>query len=123
MTNVIRFPVKAKRTTPLPRQRVFYVGFRYVGPMFCQEVQQLYLKRKGLVDGKRYWAIVTYGKYDDGDRRDYSIELEECCEYDVPAMLNRFEVGEEVTFAELQEMGWRGVLSKQSNGYQLKKSD
>ena len=111
MTNVIQFPIKQKRSKPLPRQRVFYIGFRYVGPMFCQDVQQLYLKRKGLVHGARWWALITYGKYDENDSRTYSIELEECHENDVPDMLSRFEVGDEVNFAELQEMGWQGKVS------------
>ncbi len=69
MTNVIPFPIKAERPSPLPRQRVFYVGFRYVGPMCCQEVQQLYLKPKGLVCGERWWSMITYGKYDESDRQ------------------------------------------------------
>ena len=78
MTNVIRFPASKKLPSPLPKQRVFYIGFRYVGPMFCQDVQQLYLKRKGLFCGTRRWSLVTYGKYDESDNRTYSIELEEC---------------------------------------------
>lgn len=110
MTDVVTFPIKAKRPSPMPRQRVFYIGFRYVGPMFCQDVQQLYLKRKGLVHGKRRWAMITYAKYDESDRRTYSIELEECHEDDVPDMLEMFEVGNEVNFAELEEMGWRGKV-------------
>ena len=111
MTNVVTFPIKAKRPSPLPRQRVFYIGFRYVGPMFCQDVQQLYLKRKGLVHGERWWAMITYAKYDESDRRNYSIELEECHEDDVPDMLDMFEVGNELNFAELEAMGWRGKVS------------
>ena len=92
MTNVIQFPFKAKRPSPLPRQRVFYIGFRYVGPMFCQDVQQLYLKRQGVVDDKRRWAVITYDKFDESDRRTYSIELETCQENDVPAMLDRLRL-------------------------------
>lgn len=111
MTNVIPFPIKAKRLPPSPRQRVFYVGYRYVGPMFCQDVQQLYLKRKGLAEGKRCWAMITYGKYDEADSRTYSIELQECNEDDVPDMLEMFDVGGEVSFAELEDMGWRGSVS------------
>ena len=111
MTNVVPFPIKAKRPSPLPRQRVFYIGFRYVGPMFCQDVQQLYLKRKGLVYGERWWAMITYGKYDESDRRTYSLELEECHENDVPDMLDMFDVGHEVSFAELEAMGWRGDVN------------
>ena len=47
MNNILIFPKKEKRTKPLPRQRVFYIGFRYAGPMLCQEVQNIYLKRNG----------------------------------------------------------------------------
>ena len=108
MTNVIKFPISQKQTSPLPRQRVFYIGYRYVGPMFCQDVQQLYLKRKGLVCGTRRWSLVTYGKYDESDNRTYSIELEECEEEAVLDLLERFEIRDEVTLAELHEMGWRG---------------
>ena len=111
MKNVIPFPIKAKRPSSLPRQRVFYIGFRYVGPMFGQDGHHLYLKRKGLVYGERWWAMITYGKYDENDSRTYSIELEECHENDVPDMLDRFEVGDEVNFAELEEMGWQGKVS------------
>ena len=111
MTNVIPFPRKDQSPSPLPRQRVFYIGYRYVGPMLCHDVQQLYLKRKSLVYGERWWAMITYGKYDESDRRTYSIELEECHENDVPDMLDMFDVGHEVSFARLEAMGWRGHVS------------
>ena len=113
MTNVITFPQKDKRPLPLPRQRVFYIGYRYVGPMLCQEVQNLYLKRKGFKHGKRYWSVITYGKYDESDARTYSIELEMSEENDVPDMLDAFDLdlGNEVTFSELKDMGWRGKVS------------
>ena len=29
---------------PLPKQRVFNIGYRYVGPMFCQEIQDVFIK-------------------------------------------------------------------------------
>ena len=53
MTNIVNFPKKEKRSKPLPRQRVFYIGYWYVGPVLCQEVQRLYLKRKGLASMMR----------------------------------------------------------------------
>ena len=108
MTNIVNFPKKEKRSKPLPRQRVFYIGYWYVGPMLCQEVQRLYLKRKGLKNGIRYWSVITYGKYDESDTRTYSIEIEECEENDVPDMLEAFDLDNEVTFSELADMGWRG---------------
>ena len=111
MTNIVNFPKKEKRSKPLPRQRVFYIGYWYVGPVFCQEVQRLYLKRKGLKNGTRYWSVITYGKYDESDNRTYSIEIEQCKENDVPDMLESFDLSNEVTFAELADMGWRGKVS------------
>ena len=111
MKNVVSFPTKTKRPAPLPRQRVFYIGHRYVGPMLCQDVQNLYLKRKGFKDGSRSWAIITYAQYDESDSRKYSIELEECQENDVPDMLDSFDVGSEVTFTELEQMGWSGTVT------------
>ena len=53
---------------------------------------------------------VTYGKYDESDTRTFSIELEQCEENDVPAMLEAFDLGNEVTFSELADMGWRGKV-------------
>ena len=111
MTNIIKFPQKQKRPAPLPSQRVFYIGFRYIGPTLCQEVQNLYLKRKGVKNGGRKWAMVTYAKYDESDKRFYSIELEDCDENGVPDMLANFGVDGDVTFKELQQMGWNGRVS------------
>ena len=108
MTNIVKFPQKEKREKPLPRQRVFYIGCRYVGPFLCQDVQSLYLKRKRVIAGVRWWSIIRYGHYDENDCREYSIELEECRENDLPDMLDEYDVGGEVTFDELREMGWRG---------------
>ena len=110
MTNIVKFPKKVKRDKPLPRQRVFYIGFRYVGPFLCQDVQSLYLKRKSVIEGVRWWSIIRYGHYDENDSREYSIELEECKENDLPDMLDEYDIGGEVTFDELREMGWRGQV-------------
>ena len=108
MTNIVNFPKIEKREKPLPRQRVFYIGFRYVGPFLCQDVQNIYLKRNGLKEGLRTWSLTTYGKYDENDNKEYSIELDSCEENDLPDLLNEFDVGNQVTFDELREMGWRG---------------
>ena len=110
MTNIVSFPQKEKRSKPLPRQKVFYIGYWYIGPTLCQKVQNLYLKRKGVKKGFRYWSVITYGKYDESDTRTYSIELEQCEENDVPDMLEAFDLGNEVTFSELADMGWRGQV-------------
>ena len=110
MTNIVKFPKKVKRNKPLPRQRVFYIGFRYVGPYLCQDVQSLYLKRKRVIEGVRWWSLITYGKYDEDDYKEYSIELESCKENDLPDLLDEFDVGNQITFEELREMGWTGEV-------------
>ena len=110
MTNIVTSPQKEKREKPLPRQRVFYFGTRYVGPFLCQDVQNIYLKRNGLKEGPRTWSLTTYGKYDENDNKEYSIELDNCEENDLPDLLNEFDVGNQVTFDELREMGWRGQV-------------
>ena len=54
--------------------------------------------------------MITYGKYDESDSREYSIELEECLEDDVPHMLDMFDVGDDLSFADLEKMGWKGKV-------------
>ena len=110
MTEIIQFPSKQKRSKPVPKQRVFYIGYRYVGPMFCQDVQSLYLKRNGLINDTRTWSLIRYGKYDENDYKDYSIELDKCQENDLPDMLDEFDIGNQVNFDELRDMGWKGVI-------------
>ena len=44
MNNILIFPKKEKRTKPLPRQRVFYIGFRYVGPFLCKKYKTCILE-------------------------------------------------------------------------------
>ena len=123
MTNIIRFPLKEKRSKPMPRQRVFYISFRYVGPFLCQEVQNIYLKRNGLQKGIRTWSLITYGKYDENDYKEYSIELERCEENDLPDLLDEFDVGNQVTFDELREMGWRGIIEHEAKVESLFKTE
>ena len=95
MSNIFKFPKKYKsQETFFPRNRIFYIGFRYVGPCFCDELQVLYLKRNGVLEGKRWWSMITYAKFEDYNTREYSIELEKCEEDDVPNMLDDFDMGE-----------------------------
>ena len=108
MTIVIPFSSPKSFSTPLPRQRVFYIGYRYVGPMFCQDIQNLYLKRKGVVGGIRRWAVITYARLDDSDARQYSFQLEECEERLVLRMLRGLDMETDVSIEDLRKMGWRG---------------
>ena len=105
MNNILLLPKKEKRTKPLPRQRVFYIGFRYVGPFLCQDVQNLYLKRKGMINGIRYWSIITYGKYDEDDYKTYSMELDECEENKIFEMLRKYELSDMISLDDLEDMG------------------
>ena len=110
MINVINFPLKFKRPDPIPRKRVFYLGYRYVGPMLCQEVQNIFLKRHAAKGNQRYWSIIIYAGYSENDRKKYSIELDYCSENDVPDMIDKFNLEDEVTFDNLRSMGWDGKV-------------
>ena len=111
---VIKFPrnicIPLKYEKPLPRQRVFYLGVVYTGPPLCQDITDLYLKRHGFNNGLRKWSLITYDKYDEYDKRKYSIELDRCDEDDVPDMLRQFYIGEHITFSDLRKFGWKGKL-------------
>ena len=112
MTNVIQLPEREKLTVGSQHQRVFYLGFVYRGPPLMQEVQDVYLKRHGRRDGTRRWSIITYGKFDEWDVRNYSLELANCEEDDVPDMIDEWYKPDEVTFEDLWGMGWDGDISK-----------
>ena len=44
-----------------------------------------------------------------------SIELQQCEENDVPDMLEAFDLGKDVTFSELADMGWQGQVMYSAN--------
>ena len=122
---VIKFPrnicVPLKYEKPLPRQRVFYIGVVYTGPPLCQDVSELYLKRHGKINGERKWSLITYGKYDEFDKRNYSIELDICDEDDVPDMLCQFYIGNHITFDDLRKFGWNGKVFNNAKIIDFKK--
>ena len=90
----------------LPKQRVFYIGYRYVGPMFCEEIQDVFIKRKGKVNGNQKWSFITYPKCEENGRY-YSFEIEQCFQDDVPKLIELLELEKVVTLQELTDMGWR----------------
>ena len=119
MTNIVDFPETEANPEALPRQRVFYVGYRYVGPMLCQDVQNLYLKRKGLKNGVRSWALIAYISLNENNSKTYSFELEKCSENQVLALLEKYELQDEVSISDLRKMGWRGKVQQSATIIQL----
>ena len=111
MTNIVKFPTRQIRRNLTPRQRVFYLSYRYVGPALCQDVQNIYLKRHGYHNGERRWSLITYASYSEDENESYSIELDSCLENDVPDMIESIYLEEEVTFDELRMMGWNGEVT------------
>ena len=107
--------------TPLPRQRVFYLGVVYTGPVLCQEVTKLYLKRHGNKNGTRKWSLITYEKYDEYDQREYSIEIDNCQEDDVPDMLSQYFIGEHISIDDLRTFGWKGKINQNAKIIELNK--
>ena len=123
---IIKFPrnvcIPLKYEERLPRQRVFYLGVVYTGPPLCQDVTELYLKRHGKINGERKWSLITYGKYDDFDKRNYSIELDICEEDDVPDMLCQYYIGNHITFNDLRKFGWNGKVYNEAKIIDFKKN-
>ena len=121
---VIKFPrnvcVPLEYAPPLPRQRVFYLGIVYTGPAMCQEVTRLYLKRHGKKNGTRKWSLITYEKYDEYDQREYSIELDNCQEDDVPKMLCQYFIGAHISFDDLKMFGWNGKTNQNAEIIKLR---
>jgi len=122
---IIKFPrnicIPLKYEKPLPRQRVFYLGVVYTGPPLCQDVTELYLKRHGKINGTRKWSLITYGKYDEFDKRNYSLELDICDEDDVPDMLCQYYIGNHITFDDLRKFGWNGNVFNNAEIIEFKK--
>ena len=122
---IIKFPrnicIPLKYEEPLPRQRVFYLGVVYTGPPLCQDVTELYLKRHGKINGTRKWSLITYGKYDEFDKRNYSLELDTCNEDDVPDMLCQYYIGNHITFNDLRKFGWNGKVYNEAKIIDFKK--
>ena len=111
MTNIVKIPKKENQFISLPRQRVFYIGYRYVGPFLCQDIQQLYLKRHGIHNGTRWWSMITYTKWAEWCKRPSVMELDKCKEIDLLDMLHEFDIDGDVMVSEeeLKYMGWSGV--------------
>jgi len=122
---VINFPrnicIPLKYEKALPRQRVFYLGIVYTGPPLCQDVTKLHLKRHGKKNDRRKWSLITYGKYDEFDKRNYSIELDFCEEDDVPDMLCQYDIGNHITFNDLRKFGWDGNVYSDAKIIEFKK--
>ena len=122
---VIKFPrnvcVPLEYAPPLPRQRVFYLGIVHTGPALCQEVTRLYLKRHGKKNGTRKWSLITYEKYDEYDQREYSIEIDNCQEDNVPDMLSQYFIGEHISIDDLRTFGWKGKINQNAKIIELNK--
>ena len=122
---IIKFPrnicIPLKYEEPLPRQRVFYLGVVYTGPPLCQDVTELYLKRHGKINGTRKWSLITYGKYDEFDKRNYSLELDTCDEDDVPDMSCQYYIGNHITFNDLKKFSWNGNVYNEAKIIDFKK--
>ena len=122
---IIKFPrnicVPLKYEEPLPRKRIFYLGVIYTGPALCQDVTTVYIKRHGNKNNIRKWSLIYYGKYDEFDKHDYSIELDFCDEDDVPDMLSQYDIGNHITYDYLRKFGWNGKVYNKVKIIEFKK--
>lgn len=95
-STIIRFPkVIRKYRRRLPRRRVVSIGFRYVGPALCQEVQEVFLKRCS----QGYWELQFYFQ-----SRVWVIER--CRSETLLAAIDRLWLEQPVEIDFLQAIGW-----------------
>ena len=79
-----------------PYQRVFYVGFRYVGPAFCQDVQRIYFKKMSFGRGCfQFYAGGMAWLIEEFAIEEFSSRLDELCLEDV------------ISNEELAALGWK----------------
>ena len=101
-TTVLKLPTRPRRRPPahrVPRRRVFYLGYRLVGPRFCQDIQRVYLKRHR----NNKWSFLHY-------EAGFSFEFEWFHGPELPERLSRLGLEGEVSHAQLEETGWRGAF-------------
>ena len=75
---------------------MFYAGYRYVGPAFCQDVQQIYLKRHG----DKEWSLIFYFQ-------GLSWELDRFSADELLSKLDEHQVEVVIDYDSLEAMGWR----------------
>ena len=79
-----------------------------------QDIQHIFLKRGSVSGIPRIWSIIIYEKYKEDVNRKYSIEIERCQEDDLPKTLKELDVIDKPCINELQEMGWRGKIYRET---------
>ena len=62
------------------------------------------LKKTWKENGVRKWSLITYDKYDETDKRNYSIEINFCEEDDVPYMLREHSIGKDIKLNDLNPL-------------------
>ena len=98
---VLRLP-RRRRVSPSyrkPRRRVFYLGYRCIGPMFCQDIQRVYLKRHR--DDE--WSFLHY-------EEGYSFEFEHFKGPELLERLSLLRLEDEISMEQLRATGWRDPL-------------
>ena len=98
--NVIRLPRRRRKPPkdPKPRQRVFHLGVRYVGPPLCQDLQHVYLKRHPTNE----WGFLHYSE-------GFSFEFERCDSWDLMERIYDLNLTDNPTEEDLISMGWRDL--------------
>ena len=91
----IRSQLKTPSFSHKPYQRVFYLGYRYVGPVLCQDIQRIYLKKKSF--GRccfQFYAEGMAWPFEEFAIEEFSSRLDELCLEDV------------ISNEELVALGW-----------------
>ena len=101
MSNVVKF--RRSRRIPLhrqkPRQRVFYLGHRYIGGACYESIQHVYLKRHK----HDQWGLIDYSE-------GYACEFDWCGGSELMDLLTQLNLEDPPSERDLYNMGWRGPM-------------
>ena len=115
---IIKFPeILNPAPNNFPRQRLFYVGKVLTGAQYLQNYESYYLRRNEKVRGNKEWSLKIFGfrKKTDKDPKFYAVSS--CDAEELPDMLDKWNLGNKISYKRLYRMGWRGKITKTAKIY------
>ena len=118
MSAVIKFP-KIIKLDPkrFHRQRLFWIGKVLEGTSYSCIYQEYYLRRNEVIRGNKRWSLKIFGfrKKTDKDPKFYAVSS--CDAEELPDMLDKWNLGNKISYKRLYRMGWRGKITKTAKIY------
>ena len=113
MCLIIKFPeITNLGSLRFPRQRLFYIAKLLKGTSYNSYFEHYYLRRNDKVRGNKEWSLKIFGLRQKTDREAKFYSISSCDEDGVIAMLEKWNLINQVSYKTLYRMGWRGKVNK-----------